>query len=73
MFLTMRAQHRMEMAASRQLLQTSSILTEDQKRVTSENQKKVYIAYRAFFKGENAASAWRYRISSPSISNQARL
>jgi len=62
---TMRAQWRIEMAASRQLLQTSSILTEDQKMVTSENQKKVYIAYRAFFKGEDARI--RERMAIPDI------
>jgi len=74
MFSTMRKQHRretmraqciIEMAASRQLLQTSSILTEDQKKVTSENQKKVYIAYRAFFKGEDARI--RERMAIPDI------
>jgi len=42
------------MAASGQLSQTSFILTEDQKRVISENQKRVYIAYRAIFNGDNA-------------------
>jgi len=42
------------MSALRQFPQTSSILNEGQKGVISESQKRVYIAYRAIFKGNKA-------------------
>lgn len=50
-------------AASGQLSQTPFFLTEDQEGLISEDQRRVYIAYRAIFNGDKALVRKRKRIS----------